>query len=91
MYAMTALAACTVSLVRMAVIGTMTFVPMVMRLDIMCMRVVVAFVFVLVVMVAMASVAVPMRVPAGGIGAVFRLKAFVYRVHDQVHGAQHVG
>ena len=75
--AMTALGACTVSLVRMAVIGTMTFV------------------FVLVVMVAMAmsAVAVPMsmRVPAGGIGAVFRLKAFVYRVHDQMHGAQHVG
>ena len=48
---MTALGACTVSLVRMAVIGTMAFVPMVMRLDIMCMRVVMAFVFVLVVMV----------------------------------------
>ena len=45
------------------------------------------------VAMAMSAVAVPMamRVPAGGIGAVFRLKAFVHRVHDQVHGAQHVG
>ena len=57
----------------------------------------VAFVFVIVVILRMVvimarrmvTVAVP--VPARGIRPVFRLEAFVHRVHDQVHGAQHVG
>ena len=61
------------------------------------MAVGVAFVFVIVVILrmvvimAMRMVTVAVPVPARGIRPVFRLKAFVYRVHDQVHGAQHVG
>ena len=44
-----------------------------------------------VAMIMRVAVAVTMCVPTGGVCAVFGLKAFVYRVHDQVHGAQHVG
>ena len=47
-------------------------------------------------MVAIMLVAVSMPMPAmgeaaAGVGAVFGLKGLVHRVHDQVHGAQHVG
>ena len=40
----------------------------------------------MIVSVVMAAV-----VSTGGVSAVFGLKRFVYRVHDQMHRAQHVG
>ena len=44
-------------------------------------------------MMMMAFVAMAPTGPTGppGIGSVFRLKCLVSGVHDQVHGAQHVG
>ncbi len=42
-------------------------------------------------MVAIVSVVMTSVVSTGGVSAVFWLKRFVHRVHDQVHGTQHVG
>ena len=54
-----------------------------------------------VIVMAMSSMAVPMPMPmpmsvsvsvrARGICAALRLKAFIDRMNDQVHGAKHVG
>jgi len=80
--AMTALGACTVSLVGMAVV--VAFMLVIVVMDTVRMRVGMAF-------VSVVAVAMPVPVSARGVSAVFRLKAFVHRVHDQVHSAQHVG
>ena len=51
----------------------------------------VVVVFAVVVIVAMPMSMAAMRMATAGVGAVLRLKGLVHRVHDQVHGAQHVG
>ena len=72
--------------VVMPTIAVMTFVFVLVV--IMSMVVIMAM---RMVAMAMSAVAVPMPVSTCGIRAVFGFKAFVYRMHDQVHGAQHVG
>ena len=50
-------------------------------------RVTIAVCMAVIVAVSMTAVGVA----AAGVRAVFRLKRFVDRMHDQVHGAQHLG
>ena len=86
---MTALGACTVSLVGMAVV--VAFMLVIVVMDTVRMRVGMAFVSVVMAFVSVVAVAMPVPVSAHGVSAVLRLKAFVHRVDDQMHGAQHVG
>ena len=44
-----------------------------------------------VAMIVIVSMVMAAVVSTGGVSAVFGLEGFVHRIHDQVHGAQHVG